>query len=130
MKGPPAPSKKISLSHVNKDFKVKVQVDFTYFEIRRQVYPELHVDDTGNGFSEVRLVKSQRDEDIMEQLNAMRIYVHGAQEFLSADDEFNRNQIRKDLQTRLITFKPRPTRRHIKCGIIEGKMAPLKEYWT
>lgn len=50
MTGSPAPSKKISLSNVRKEFYEKIQDDFTYLAIRGQVYHALHIVEPGTGF--------------------------------------------------------------------------------
>lgn len=126
MTGLPAPTKKISLSHINEDFNNEIQADYTYLNIRGQVYPALHVADTGTGFSEIKLVKSRRAEEMISVLDEIWIYTHGAPAYLSADDEFNRRPMRDAMRSRMITFKPRPTRRHNKCGIIERKNGTIK----
>lgn len=126
MTGPPSPSKKISISHVNEQFNSEIQADFTYFRIRGEIYPALHVVDVGTGFSEVRLVETRRADNLLSELDMAWIYAHGSPDVLSADDEFNRPTIRKELAARAIGFKPRPSRRHNKCGVIERKHGTVK----
>lgn len=126
LSGPPAPSRKISLSHVNEGFNAEIQVDFMYFHVREGIHTALHMVDTGTGFSEVRIVQTRKAEKLIDVLDVAWIFTHGTPGSLSADDEFNREPVRKALQTRMIYFKPRPTRRHNKCGIVERKNATIK----
>lgn len=126
LSGPPAPTKKISLSHVNEGFNVEIQSDFTYLTVREHVYTSIHIVDVGTGFSEIKIVDTRRADRLIEELDAIWICAHGAPEALSGDDEFNRAPIRSALQIRGIRFKPRPSRRHNKCGIIERKNGTIK----
>lgn len=124
--GPPTPTKKISLKHVNENFNNEIQIDFTYFDIRGQTCPALHVADTGTGYSEVKLVNTRRADEMITVLDEIWFYTHGVPVLLSGDDEFNRKPVRDALEERTIGFKPRPTRRHNKCGIIERKNGTIK----
>lgn len=126
LSGPPAPSRKISLTHVNMGFNVEIQADFTYLTIRGHVYPALHIVDTGTGYSALKIVQSRRAEILVNNLDIAWVFEHGAPEALSADDEFNRTPIRNALKCRSIQFNPRPARRHNKCGIVERKNGTVK----
>lgn len=124
--GPPGPSKKISINHVNEHFNEEVQADYTYLNIDGKTYTALHVADVGTGYSEIKIVKSRRADQLVNDIDLVWIYKHGTPKTLSADDEFNREPIREALKKRVIHFRPRPTRRHNKCGVIERKNGTVK----
>lgn len=63
----------------------------------------------------------------MKVLNIIWIYNHGSPRILSADDEFNRSVITNALKSQEIELKPRPTRRHNKCGLVERKNGTMKK---
>lgn len=63
--GPPAPSNKISINHVNDKLNEEIQLDFTYLRIRGQIRPDLHVPYMGTGYSEIELVKTRRENQLI-----------------------------------------------------------------
>lgn len=126
MSGTPAPSKKLSINHINQDFNEEVQVDFTYLSLGGKTHTAIHVVDVGTAYSELRMVDSRRADKLIDNLDLIWFYHHGMPTLLSADDEFNRQPIRTALKERSIVFKPRPTRRHNKCGIVERKNGTIK----
>lgn len=62
--GPPKHSKKVSLTHVCKEFNQEMQVDFMFADVRNSKYCVLHVVDTSTAYSETPIV-SKRSADIM-----------------------------------------------------------------
>lgn len=124
--GRPPPSKKLSLTHVNQDFNDEVQGDFTFVDIRGRKYTVIHYTCTGTSYSEASIVENRRWTTLVNELDKIWIFHHGAPAKLSADDEFNRRPIVAALTERSIEFHPRPPRRHNKVGIIERKNQTLK----
>lgn len=70
--------------------------------------------------------EKRRVEEIVTEIVATWIYVHGTPGYLSAEDAFNRPTVRKELKNCLIGFKQRPTQWQYKWGIIERKNGTIK----
>lgn len=119
--GFPAPSKKISISHVNKALNVEIQIDFTFCEIRGSQYTVLHIVDTGTGYSEGAITNDRNAGTIVYTVEMEWLHRHGRPERLSADDELNSKAVRRFASSQGIAYKPRPVRRHNKTGILERK---------
>eukprot|EP00177_Eucheuma_denticulatum_P007832 GFKZ01014258.1.p1 GENE.GFKZ01014258.1~~GFKZ01014258.1.p1 ORF type:complete len:1202 (-),score=97.36 GFKZ01014258.1:1881-5486(-) len=124
--GRPAPSVKISLTHVNEAFNREIQVDFGFAIISDQKQLLFVITDMGTSFSEGCISDSRLNENICKMLEHLWIFRHGAPAALSADDEYNRAPLRSLLNTHYITLKPRPARRHNKTGVAERKIQTIK----
>ena len=124
--GRPAPSRKVSLTHVNQAFNVELQIDFVFPTVRGKKHNVINMTDTGTNYSELVLCESRNAKAIVSAIENTWIYHHGAPEAISADDEFNRAPLQQFLNVHNISFKPRPTRRHNKTGIVERKNATVK----
>lgn len=124
--GPPAHSKKLSLTHVNQNFNDEIQADFLFAKIRNETFTVIHYVDTGTAFSEGTVVTDRKASTVITQFDALWLYKHGAPNALSGDDEFNRRPITKALSERGVVFRGRPSRRHNKVGIVERKNGTIK----
>lgn len=124
--GRPLPSKKVSLT-VNEAFNQEIQIDFTYCDVRGEKRTIIVITDTGTGYTEASIVRSRNMDTIVEKVEVVWICQHGAPRNVSADDEYNRKKLTDYLRVHDIKFKPRPTRRHNKVGIVERKNGTLKE---
>lgn len=124
--GRPAASRKVSLTHVNEAFNMEVQLDFGYEIVRGKKRTLLIITDAGTSFSEGCLTTTKDIKIIATILESHWVLRHGAPVAVSADDEYNRKRLRAFLDAHSITFKPRPTRRHNKTGIIERKIQTVK----
>ena len=124
--GRPLPSKKVSLTHVNQEFNVELQIDFLFPTVRGCKRTVLNMTDTGTNYSELMLCESRTAEAMIQAIETTWIYKHGAPGAISADDEFNCATLQQFLQVHNIQFMPRPTRRHNKTGIVERKNATIK----
>lgn len=82
--------------------------------------------DTGTVYSEVIITESRRADRFRDEIEELWICSHGFPRKISEDDEFNRAPFRKALEARGIEFKPRPSRRHNKCGIVERNNGTIK----
>ena len=124
--GRPVSSKKVSLTHVNQAFNEELQIDFMFPTIRGSKQTVMHMTDTGTGFSETTISNSRTARSMQEAIETLWICQHGAPRAVSADDEFNCVALQQFLRAHNIEFKPRPTRRHNKTGIVERKNATIK----
>lgn len=124
--GRPAPTKKISITHVNQAFNVEIQIDFFFPVIRNSKRTIMNITDTGTSYSELVICNSRDAQSMIHVIETSWIYRHGAPDAISADDEFNCEALRQFLNVHNVQFKPRPTRRHNKTGIVERKNATLK----
>lgn len=120
--GPPTVSLNLSISHINEAFNVEIQMYFMYFVIRDKRHVILHFVDSGTALSEAAIAPSQHLDVISRTFETELINRHGAPESVSIDDEFDGTRKRKlglFLESRNITRRPRPVRRHNKLGIVE-----------
>ena len=124
--GRPIPSKKVSLSHVNQAFNVEIQIDFFFPTVRGKKHTVMNMTDTGTNFTEIVRCESREAQTMINAIETVWIYRHGAPAAISADDEYNRTAVCQFLRAHNIEFKPRPTRRHNKTGIVERKNATIK----
>lgn len=125
--GVPMPFKKVSLNYVNQAFNDEVQSDFTFVKIQIKNYTVIHYVDTGTGYSEGVIVHERKGATLINKFDKVWIFRHGAPNFMSSDDEFDRCSITSALNKRGVAFKPRLYRRHNKVGIVELKMGRLRE---
>lgn len=125
--GRPAASRKISLTHVNEAFNMELQLDFGFEIVRGEKRTLLIITDAGTSFSEGGITSSRDIKAITQMLENTWVLRHGAPVAISADDEYNRKHLRAFLIAHSVTFKPRPTRRHNKTGIVERKIQTVKE---
>ena len=124
--GFPKSSKKVSLTHVNEAFNQEVQLDFTFCNIRDTKYTVLHLVDTGTGYSEATITSSCIASAITRTFETPWIHRHGAPLAVSADEEMNNKPCTKLFDAHSIQYKPRPSGRHNKIGIVERKNGTLK----
>ena len=124
--GRPLPSKKVSLTHVNQAFNAELQIDFMFPKIRGQKRTVMNLTDTGTNYTELILCESRSATTMTNAIEKVWIYCNGAPDAVSADDEYNCVALRQFLHIHNIVFKPRPTRRHNKTGIVERKNATVK----
>lgn len=74
----------------------------------------------------MKLLESRRAEKLIDYMDTIWLYKHCMSGALSAGDEFNRRTIQNALSERAIKLKPRPGRRHQKCGVAERKNGTVK----
>lgn len=125
--GPQAPSRKISLTHVNQNINDEIQTDFLFIKLFDTVYSVIHFADTGTAYSEGSVVTDRKADTIIKQFDTLWGYRHGTPNFISGDDEFNRPTIVKALADRGVIMKPRPSIRHNKVGLVERKNRTIKQ---
>jgi hypothetical protein len=83
----PKPSKKFSLSNVNREFNNSVRVDIFYLDgVYRR--PILHAVDTRTSFSMARLCKNRDLELLASTFEREWVHVHGPPAEVSGDQEF------------------------------------------
>lgn len=119
--GQTAPSKKISLTHVNERFNMEVQIDIAFEVIRNEKRMIFVITDMGTSFTEGSIINRKAAEATSKAIENLWILKHGASSSMWADEEFNRNKFKSLMQTHGIIFKPRPTRRRNKTGAVERK---------
>lgn len=124
--GAPKTSRKISLTHVNEAFNEELQVDFLFTMIRQTRCTIMNMTDAGTGYTELALSTDRNMASIIAILEQRWFCKHGQPRSLSSDDEYNRKPLREFLNTRKVSFKPRPARRHNKLGIVERKNSTVK----
>ena len=124
--GLPVPTRKVSLTHVNQAFNVEIQIDFLFPTVRGKKRTVMNITDTGTSYTVLCLTEERNADTIINALEVCWICQHGAPETVSADDEYNRTSLRKFLAAHQIQFKPRPSRRHNKTGIVERKNGTIK----
>lgn len=83
--------------------------------------------DVGTGYSEGVITANRDLISIFTFLEHVWILHHGSPASLSADDEYNMEEIRTFLLIHNVVFKPRPARRHNKTGIVERKIQTIKD---
>lgn len=125
--GRPAANRKVSLTHVNEAFNMELQLDFGYEIVRGEKQTLLIMTDAGTSFSEGGITAVKDINTMAKMLEDHWVLRHGAPVAVSVDDEYNRKKLKAFLTMHSITFKPRPTRRHNKTGIIERKIQTVKE---
>lgn len=88
--GKPAPTNKISLTHVNERFNMEILMDFAFEEVRGSKRTILIITDAGTAFSEGTISRSKDMATVCSKLEFLWITRHGAPVALAADDEYNR----------------------------------------
>lgn len=83
--------------------------------------------DTGTGYTEARVAAKRSVDTIISAFERVWICHHGAPKRVSADDEYDRNRLTNFLTVNGIQYRPRPTRRHNKTGLVERKNGVLKD---
>lgn len=124
--GRPKSSRKISLTHVNQGFNQEIQIDFFFFEIQATKRTIMHITDTGTTYSGLAITSDRSMRTIIRTLEEAWLRQHGAPQFLSANDEYNRSPLRSYLTAHHVIFKPRPARRHKKLGIVSERTVSLR----
>lgn len=117
--GQPAPTRKISLTHVNEGFNSSVQADFVMVYIAEQKHVVLNVIDAGTNYGEREIVESRNTRTMKSSLEKNWLYRHGAPDRFSADSEFTTAQLRAFLESHGTEVLPRPTRSSAKNGKVE-----------
>ena len=125
--GRPTPSKKVYVSHVNQAFNVEIQIDLFFPTVRGIKHTIMNLTDTGTNFTEIALCETRLAQTMIHAIETVCISRHGAPRAISADDEYNCVAVRQFLNAYNIEFKPRPTRRHNKTGIVDRKNAAIKD---
>lgn len=125
--GPPAPSRKISLTHVNKNFNDEIQVDFLFVRIKGTIYCVIHFCDAGTAYYEGAVVKDRKSNTILNQFDQLWNHRHGAPNHISGVDEFTRAVLEKGFLNRGVILKPGPSKRHNKVGIVERRNGIIKK---
>jgi hypothetical protein len=123
----PKPSKKISLSNVNREFNNSVQVEIFYLE-RVDRCPILHAVDTRTSFSVARLCQNRDLELLASTFEREWVYVHGPPGEVSGDQEFSQCYVQDMLRSYNISFREQYTRRHNKTGVVERGNGILKNF--
>jgi hypothetical protein len=123
----PEPSKKISLSNVNREFNNFVQVDIFYLDgVDRR--PILHAVDTRTSFSMARLCQNRDLELLASTLEREWVHVHGPPAEVSGDQEFAQGYLQDMLRRHNIAFREQGARRHNKTGVVERDNDVLKDF--
>ena len=116
--GHPKASRKVSPTHVNEAFNEELQIYFFFENARQAQRAVMNRTGTGTAYSEVAVVENRNMATIIKAIENVWIYRHGAPKAVSADDEYNRRPLRTYLETHDVLFRPPPTRRHNKLGIV------------
>lgn len=118
---PQEPSRKISLTHVNRDFYDDIKTDLISIRIKSTVYSAIHIFDTDTAYFEGSVMNDRQPDMIMNQFDRILAYRNAVPNYISGDDKFNWTPIRKSFQKSGVFIKPRPSRKHIKFRIIEKR---------
>jgi hypothetical protein len=113
----PKPSKKLSLSNVNREFINSVQVNIFYLDgVDRR--PMLHAVDTRTSFYMVRPCQSRDLELLASTFERELVHVHGPPAEMSGDQEFAQSFFQDMLRRHNIAFREQGARSHKKMGIV------------
>jgi hypothetical protein len=123
----PKPSKKFSLSNVNREFNNSVLVDIFYQDgvFRR---PILHAVDTRTSFSMARLCHNRDLELLASTFEREWVHVHGPPAEVSGDQEFAQGYFQDMLRRQNIAFREQGAHRHNKTGVVERGNGVLKDF--
>lgn len=126
--GPPAHSRKVSISHINTSFNKELQIDFFWFTIKGEKTCVLNLTDTNTAYSEMVIAPTTKMLFVIKAIEVYWICRHGSPSTLSAGDEMNNTVLQKFLTSHNIIFNARPTgpQRHNKIGIVERKNGKIK----
>jgi hypothetical protein len=123
----PKPSKKISLSNVNREFNNSVQVDIFYLDgVDRR--PILHAVDTRTSFSVARLCQNRDLELLASTFEREWVHGHEPPAEVSGDQEFAQGYFQDMLCRHNIAFREQGARRHNKTGVVERGNGVLKDF--
>jgi hypothetical protein len=123
----PNPSKKISLSNVNREFSNSVQVGIFYLDgVDRR--PILHAVDTRTSFSMARLCQNRDLELLASTFEREWVHVHEPPAEVSGDQKFAQGYIQDMLCRHNISFREQGARRHNKTGVVERGNDVLKDF--
>jgi hypothetical protein len=121
------PSKKISLSNVNREFNNSVQVDNFYLNgVDRR--PILHAVDTRTSFSMARLCQNRDLQLLVSTFEREWVHVHGPPAEVSGYQEFDKGYFQDMLRRHNIAFREQGVRRHNKSGVVERGNGVLKDF--
>lgn len=124
--GPPAPTRKISLTHVCRAFNTEIQADFMFVAIRATKYCVIHVVDASTGYSETAMSPQRSVSTMASAVETIWIHRHGTPSSFSADTEFTKGDMKQFLITHNINLNERPVRRDNETGITERKHRTIK----
>lgn len=122
--GQPAPSKNLSVHHVNQTFNQEVQLDYKYRNIRDTKHVLLHIVDGGTAYSETIIAQDRRMETATMKIEEIWLNRNCVPKMMSSEDEFvatNKKKLGDFLGSRDITFKLRTVRRQKKLRIEKRK---------
>jgi hypothetical protein len=123
----PKPSKKISLSNVNREFNNSVQVNIFYLDgVDRR--PILHAVDTRTSFSTARLGQNRDLELMASTFEREWDHIHGPPAEESSDQEFTQGYFQDMLRRHNIAFREKYARKHKKSGVVERGNGILKDF--
>jgi hypothetical protein len=123
----PKPSKTISLSNVNREFKNSVQVDiFSLDGVDRR--PILYAVNTRINFSMARICQNRDLELLAITFEREWQHAHGPPAEVSGDQEFSQGYFQDMLRRHNIAFREQGARRHNKTGFVERGNDVLKDF--
>jgi hypothetical protein len=123
----PKPSKKISLSNVNREFSNSVQVDIFYLDgVDRR--PILHAVDTHTSFSMARLYQNRDLKPLASIFEREWVHVHGPPAEVSGDQKLSQGYFQDMLRRHNIAFREQGARRHNEMVVVERSNGVLKDF--
>lgn len=103
--GPPAPLRKISLTHDNQNFNDGIQVDFLFVRIRRTIFSVIQFCDAGTVYSEGSFLKNRKSITVLNQFGQLWGHRHGVPNHISGDEELSRTVIAKEFSKQRSNYK-------------------------
>lgn len=94
--------------------------------MKSKVHQLLQLVDIGTEYSGTQIVDNRKESSLISVIEELWAYRDGNPVAWSADDEFNCRPFRYTLKEKEIAFKPRPTRRNNKVGVVERNNGTIK----